>query len=225
MTSFIDRQAQAWSIMAHRWEGNETCNGPGSTMLLTQEIRKRLPGIFKEYNIKTILDCPCGDWAWFKHVDLAGIDYLGWDVEPGIVRRNKDRFGVGDGGVAFENVNALTRSLWPAVDLVIARDFFLHLPTAYALIVLEKIKLSGSKYLLTGTWPGVSNDRDCPLGGGMDGVQAYYARPLDLAAHPFGLGEPLLSFQEAQANVPEWHDDGGEIEGRIGPVDHVLYKL
>lgn len=51
-------------------EGNsESKSGGGSTISSTTTLRHFLPIFFQKYNIKTILDIPCGDYNWMKMVE------------------------------------------------------------------------------------------------------------------------------------------------------------
>lgn len=191
---FAERQASAWHQIRAQFEGHvETVNGPGSTYLATQEIRAALPYIFDKYDIKSMLDAPCGEWNWMQHVNLTGITYIGWDVDAVSIQRNRRKWPKH----TWEHVNLLNTT-WslPNVDLILCRDFFLHLPNRYINVVLRKFRNSGSDYLLTTNWPGADNTRLCDLEGGEDDRPGYYCQPVDLEAKPFSLGPRLESFVE-----------------------------
>ena len=191
---FADRQAAAWHQIREQFEGHvETVNGPGSTYLATQEIRAAMPYIIDKYDIRSILDAPCGEWNWMQHVNLTGITYIGWDVDPVSIKRNRAKWPQH----TWEHINLLNTT-WslPNVDLILCRDFFLHLPNRYINVVLRKFRNSGSDYLLTTNWPGADNKRVCDLEGGEDDRPGYYCQPVDLDAEPFSLGPRLESFVE-----------------------------
>lgn len=199
--------------MRQIWEGNESVNGPGSTLALTENIRHELPRIFKQYGIKTMLDLPCGDWAWLRTVPLDGVDYLGWDVEPTLIAENKQ---LERPGVRFEEVNALTRVDFPCVDLILMKDFLYHLPTRYVLPILLKVILSGSRYLLVTHNPGCRNELRENEAAGMQGVDGYFVTPLDLTQPPFHLPQPIENIVE-EANAADYVDGGIE---RVGMTNH-----
>ena len=48
------------------WNEKETVSGEGSTLDNTENIRRVLPEILSELNIKSIIDVPCGDFKWMK---------------------------------------------------------------------------------------------------------------------------------------------------------------
>ena len=51
----------------------------------TQNILEELPNVIKKYNIKSILDIPCGDFFWMKEHNFKDVNYIGADI----VRFNK----------------------------------------------------------------------------------------------------------------------------------------
>ena len=186
--------------MKERWADTESVNGPGSTLELTQELRANLPYLFSKYDIKTVLDAPCGDWNWMQHVDLWYLDgYTGWDVEPQLIEDNQRRFGDRP-NVNFRQVNLLTTKDYLAVDLFICKDFLYHIDNDDVDWVLSNIKASGTKYLLATHMPGASNDREYQ--GIQDGVPGYFARSLDLCAEPFNMPPSLLDIREQDSIQP-----------------------
>lgn len=187
-TTFIRRQINAWALIRDQFKDNETPNGPGSQLGFTQHLIERLPELFKQYKIQTILDAPCGDWNWMQYVDLDFVSmYAGWDSETAFIEENRKRFGH-TGFQNFKRVNLLTVTKWPSVDLIIMRDFMIHLPTSFSVTILNRIKASGSRYLLATNFPGEHNDYHCDLNGGHDDRPGYFCRPVNLEAEPFNLG-------------------------------------
>jgi hypothetical protein len=191
---FLKNQKASWTQYLDRFEahGSESYSGWGSNLAFTAPIREWLPRIIKRYGIKTMLDAPCGDLNWLQHVDLGHPAYIGWDVEPFIVERNRERFPQH----TFHRVNLLEVKSVPKVDLILCRDFFIHLPNEYITLVLNKFRDSGSHYLATTTYPGISNDHECPLEGGEDGLLGYYCHPVNLEAEPFNLRGRLDAVRE-----------------------------
>lgn len=167
-------------------------------MELTQQLRADLPDLFLKYDITSILDAPCGDWNWMQHVDLRGIDYQGWDVEPGLVDDNQRKFSAPN--VSFRQANLLNTRNFPTVDLIICKDFLFHIDNDDVEWLLSRFAASGSTYLLATHMPGASNDR--PYDGIQDGVVGYFAQSLDICAEPFGMADPLLEIREHDALQP-----------------------
>lgn len=192
--TFLERQAAAWDQIREQFEGHvENYNGPGSTWEATHAVRAELPRIIERYEIKSILDAPCGTFHWMRHVNLSGVQYHGWDIDKVAIQRNREAFPQHN----WECINILeTHWSLPRVDLIICRDFFLHIPNRYIDVCLRKFKNSGSKYLLTTNWPGSDNRRHCDPNGGEDDRPGYYCQPVDLEAEPFSLKGRELSFVE-----------------------------
>lgn len=197
MTDFYDTQAKTWTEVRKYWEFFETVSGPGSTVEMTAPLRDYLKDLFARREITSILDIPCGDWNWMRHVELGDIDYLGWDIEPTNVARNVERWPER----RFAQVNILTCEQVPAVDLILCRDFLIHLPNEHIGEVLAKFIASGSRYLLTTNHPQASNDLDLDPVGEL--FPAYWQRLVNLEAAPFGLTGRVEAFPEPGHPVGE----------------------
>ena len=76
-----------------RRQGKESLSGPGSHLCNVQETIDLIQEAISEYNIKSILDLGCGDWNWFKEIDLKGSTYTGWDADELMIQSNIDNFG------------------------------------------------------------------------------------------------------------------------------------
>ena len=180
--TFAQTQANTWSQIVEDWRTgklgtHDTPSGPGSSHEVTADLREWLPELFSEYNIRTVLDAPCGDFSWMKLVPLLGIDYQGWDVVPELIDANNMLFGE-----RFAVKNLLTAKKIPDVDLIICRDFMIHLRNDDISKLLAKFIKSGARYLLASTHPDAVN-RD----GDDDMYPAYWQREVNLQAEPFNL--------------------------------------
>jgi hypothetical protein len=164
--------------------GAETVSGPGSTFAATRVIRDALPLIVREYQIRTILDIPCGDFNWMSQVGLDDVTYLGGDILKELVNRLNHHFS--SPRRHFRRLSVIDDPL-PASDLVICRDCLVHLTTPDILKALSNIKRSGSRYLLTTTFPSVSCNVDTTTG---------VWRPINLELHPFQMGTPIRIVNE-----------------------------
>lgn len=194
--AFVDEQASAWTGVYEQFKGNETPNGPGSTLAATAALREWLPDLFARHGVKSVLDAPCGDWHWMRHVDLTGVEYTGWDVEPTQVASNRRRLSRRHPAKpVFAVANLLGDTPLPKVDLILCRDFLIHLPNEQALAVLDRFRSSGARFLLTTTSPLASNDRPCPSEG-HDGRPGYWYHPVNVEAPPFGLAGRVEAIRE-----------------------------
>lgn len=166
------------------WGGSESVSGPGSDRAQTSVLEARLPGLFRELGVKSILDIPCGDFHWMKNVDLGSVSYIGADIVKELVDLNRSRYG--NDAIKFMHLNLLEDPL-PTADLVFCRDCLVHLANRDALAALRNIAESGSKYLLTTTFPTRINTSDIATG---------QWRPINLTKEPFSLPEPMLIINE-----------------------------
>ncbi|HUM51738.1 MAG TPA: class I SAM-dependent methyltransferase [Chitinophagales bacterium] len=165
------------------WQDDESVSGTGSNLKQTQEIINQLPNIFKQHAVHSILDLPCGDYNWMKHVDLSDINYIGGDIVPEIINKNNQQYA--SSSVSFVELNLITDKL-PDVDLVFCRDCLVHLSIAQIMDALQNIKKSNAKYLLTTSFTNTKLNRDIVTGDW---------RPINLEIVPFNL-KPIYTLVE-----------------------------
>ena len=143
------------------WDSNESVSGPGSTLEHTTVIRKELPILIKEFNIKTVLDIPCGDYNWMKEIKLDLKKYIGYDIVPEIIIKNTKIYG--NKKIEFKEINMIDNTL-PSADLIICRDGLVHLSFKDIKSTIENFKKSKSKYLLTTTFTRQMKNKDILTG-------------------------------------------------------------
>jgi len=160
-------------------------SGRGSTLAYTEEVRKFLKNLLGDpsYNIKTFLDCPCGDWLWMQTVDLSSVKYFGADITGKTIDENTKCFE--SSNVHF-HVLDWSCSIPPPMDLLMVRDMLFHFSTKRILDVLDHINQSGAKYLLTTTFPNITQAADNKT------FEEISYRNLNLYGPPFNFPEPLL---------------------------------
>lgn len=187
--TFISTQKQTWHAIRESWLGAETVNGPGSTLHCTTSLRTELPALLARHHITSVLDAPCGDRNWSQHIDFT--DYTGWDIDDVQIAADKQRWPQH----TFTVCNLLTVRKIPAVDLIICRDFLIHLPNDRITAVLNKFIASDATYLLASNHPDEHNTTDLPAEG-QDGYAAYWQRPTNLQAEPFTLTHKIDAITE-----------------------------
>ncbi|KKS13838.1 hypothetical protein A2617_00295 [Candidatus Daviesbacteria bacterium RIFOXYD1_FULL_41_10] len=166
------------------WRGRESISGRGSDSDQTKYIVKRVPALFKKMSISTVLDIPCGDFNWMKNVDLNGIKYIGADIIEKLIKNNKDKYGKDN--ISFQYIDITEDSL-PQVDLVLMRDFLVHLSYEDIFKTLNNIYRSGAKYLLTTSFTNRKENKDIITGGW---------QPLNLRIAPFFFPKPIKIINE-----------------------------
>jgi SAM-dependent methyltransferase len=173
------------------WSDPETRSGVGSTLDSTRVIRTELPKALRQLQARVLLDIPCGDFTWMEHVDLSGIDYIGGDIVPTIVERNR-RLHAG-ASRKFMDLD-ITRDDLPDADVLLCRDCMVHLSYANIRAALANIARSSIRYVLMTSFPGRGGNRDVADGDW---------RTLDFQAPPFSFPDPVLSI------VEECEEEGG----------------
>ena len=163
-----------------QWGRNgESISGPGSTVAYTEGFRYFLMGLLRHLDVKTFIDAPCGDFNWMQHVDLTGIQYLGFDIAEDIITENQEKFG--SDTVSFAQADICEDS-FPAADLMMVRDVLFHLPEKYIFQFFENFLMQDIPYLLT-TSHHRRRNTDIPTPGGF--------RHLNLRKLPYRLPAPM----------------------------------
>jgi hypothetical protein len=167
------------------FHGTESRSGTGSSLLQTRVIREEIPRLMHELRVGHLLDVPCGDWNWMRHVDLSGIRYTGGDIVRAILDRNNASFG--SERCRFEYLDIVSGPL-PRADLILCRDCLVHLNFKDGLAALEQFRKSGAKWLLTTTFTERSGNAELREGD--------IWRPLNLEKPPYNLPKPERCLNE-----------------------------
>lgn len=149
----------------------------------TETIRTEIPALMQRLELRSLLDIPCGDHNWMSSVldKNKWIQYIGGDIAPELIQKNRERFP----GRNFGVVDLVSDQL-PGADLILVRDGLVHLPHEFVIKAIQNIKASGSRYLLATTFPGRPN-KD---------IQVGQWHPMDLSDKIFGLGQPTELINE-----------------------------
>lgn len=126
------------------WGNNESRSGFGSTSVETETLRKRVPELLHDLGVRSILDIPCGDFAWMSQIPL-NLSYIGADIVDELVEANRSRYG--SDTRRFHKLD-LTQDSLPQADLVLCRDCLVHLCYDNIRRAFNQIRLSGARYLL-----------------------------------------------------------------------------
>jgi hypothetical protein len=179
---------QIFSTMYRRnsWGNKGSVSGHGSDLIQTATIRREIANLSATLGIKTMLDAPCGDYYWMKEVPMDLTSYVGADIVAEMIESNQRQYG--SSKVGFRVLDIMKDDL-PRVDLILCRDCLVHLPLQAAASALRNFVRSGSKYLLTTTYPGALKRNEQLL------ITGNW-RPLDLQLPPFSLPEPVRVINE-----------------------------
>jgi SAM-dependent methyltransferase len=168
----------------NEWADAESVSGRGSTLERTVAVRGALPALLESVGARSLLDAPCGDFNWMRHVDLAGVEYTGADVVPDLIARNRLRYeGNGRRFVVLD----ITSDRLPWADVILCRDCFIHLSFKHIHAAVANFKRSNSAYLLATTHTKVQENRDIETGGW---------RSVNLQLPPFNFPSPIRLITE-----------------------------
>ncbi len=168
----------------NKWGSCETVSGHGSTLYETKTIRKEIPKLLKQFKIKSVLDAPCGDLNWIKHIKKNICDYFGVDIVEDLIKNNRKEYGSKKTKFALLD---LTKDPLPKKDLILCRDCLPHFSYDNIKKAIINFKESGSKYLLTTTFTGIKQNKNIKTGGW---------RKINLEEAPFNFPKPLKIINE-----------------------------
>jgi SAM-dependent methyltransferase len=180
---------------ANKFRGRESASGPGSGINETRVIISELPKVFAKFDCRTILDLPCGDFHWMKHVDLTGMEYIGADIVTALVESNQRKYAKAN--IRFHKLDLIKDEL-PRVDLILCRDCLVHLSFKDAFRALHNVCASDSDYFLSTTFTRRRHNRDIATG---------QWRAVNLEAAPFNLPPPLKMINEETTEGGEANRD------------------
>jgi len=178
------------------WGGTESPSGRGSTLAATAAIRQALPTLVASFNIRSMLDIPCGDGYWMSQVRMKLNRYIGADVVGDLVASCVARCPSNENTEReVLRLDLIVHQL-PSVDLIFCRDCLVHLSFASISSAIANIKASGSTYLMATTYPGRQNSD----------IATGEWRPINLQAKPFGFPPPLVLVNEQCVDPPGYSD-------------------
>ena len=157
--------------------------GPGSSIKYTENLRLHFPLLVEKFNIKSILDAPCGDFNWMKLVvPTLDVDYTGADIVSVLIENNINLYKTDK--IKFEVLD-ITRDKFPNVDLMVCRDCLFHLSNDSIKLFLDNFLNSNIKYLLTTTHYNNADFKNTDIKDGN-------FRLLDLFSAPFNFDKDVL---------------------------------
>lgn len=164
-----------------RWHSTESVSGWGSELRNTMQIIRELPGLLRRLGICSMLDVPCGDFNWMRHVDLDGIDYIGGDIVADIVATNQGNYG--GSGKCFVQLDLLKDPL-PDCDLILCRDCLFHFSHDDVFRALSQFAQTSARYVLTTTFTYWQYPRNANITTGQ-------WTPINLEMPPYDLAPPM----------------------------------
>ena len=177
----------------NHWGDSESISGPGSRIDATANLRNEIEPLLKKFEIKIIIDAPCGDFNWMKLVDLNNLEYHGMDIVEDLIAENNKKYARSN--IRFILKNIIDEKL-PYADLILCRDLLAHLSNNNIYKVVNNFIGSGSKYLLTTSYEQQIENSDIITGSW---------RKMNLLLPPFNFPEPIYKIEE---KPPEYLENG-----------------
>jgi len=129
------------------WGSQESVSGVGSEKYYTENIRSWLVLNIPKYQIRNIVDSPCGDFNWMRYVlENVSVDYLGIDIVYDLIDRNTKKYS--NKNISFRKSNIVDQPI-PDCDLLIVRDCLFHFSYIDIDRFLKNINKTNYKFLLT----------------------------------------------------------------------------
>ena len=172
--------------LSNAWQNPESVSGRGSTLARTKEIMSHLPVLLHELRAQTLLDAACGDFNWMRYTDLGAVGYIGVDLVPDLICRNRRLYETQHRTFAVLDI---TRDYLPTADAILCRDCFIHLSFTRIHAAISNFKRTGARHLLCTTHDSLQENTDCPDGGW---------RSVNLQLPPFSFPPPLKLMVEDQ---------------------------
>lgn len=168
-------------------QGSETRSGPGSTLENTVSVRNKIKEWITEHNWSTMIDIPCGDFNWMKHIVYSFQKYIGGDIVSRAIEENTRKYG--NETTSFVNFDILTDNI-PEGDVLLVRDIVGHFPLSDGEKIVQTILASKCKYLISTTWYNV-NDPVYHERHINQGTTHGHFYPVNLMSAPFNFPAPM----------------------------------
>src|SRR5262245_48611418 len=172
-------------------------SGIGSDEEMVEPWARVVRNLIREKQVRTIVDVGCGDFRVGDAIRSTGIAYIGVDIVPALIERNRGLFG--DAATQFVCLDAVVAPL-PDGDLCILKQVLQHLANAEIDRILRRTR-KFPYVLVTEFWPTVTPsfrpNRDKPTNASTRGYLGSGVYP---HLPPFCYGTPQILL-EAPVNA------------------------
>lgn len=141
------------------WGSDVSRSGTGSD-LWSPEARlavTAIEAVLHRFDIKSILDCACGDATWMVPFFVARhpeIQYRGVDIVSDVIEQNRQRHP----GVDFEAMDLAEARLPTGADMIFSKETINHMGLEDAMSTIQRFRETGARYLLTNVHEGSVNE-------------------------------------------------------------------
>ncbi len=157
---------------------HDTRSGLASTAKQTRELRRSLPVLLDQFQVRSLLDAGCGDSDLIVSI-ADGLDlYIGVDLLEEVIRCNIERLAYRP--MMTFCVADIARDKLPRCDAVLCREVLEYCTQSEQALILRNIARSGAKFLIA----------PFSATAGNSGDPAKVSPSLDLTADPHRLPMP-----------------------------------
>ena len=185
-------KSRHWVQKSSLAENNISVSGHGSNINTDQSknLIKCLLNFFDKYQIKSVLDMPCGDFLWMNEIMKKNnvLKYLGIDIVDEIIKNNTKLYE--NEKIKFKTFDIINFKTVENFDLVLMRDFFIHNRNSDIKQILINLKHMNIKYFAFENYNILKNTD----------VTTGKHRKINLKLQPFNLGEPIYYFKDYEVD-------------------------
>lgn len=170
-------------------------SGPGSIASLNSVFLEYLRKFIDDNQINSIADIGCGDFQLLRNFPLGTCNYIGFDVVPSIIEKNRRTWA--NNSTAFSNMPTNLDDL-PNKDLYIIKDVLIHLPNSLSKEILEAI-LKRCKFAI------IVNNNSSDTDNFNSDISPGQFRPVDVSLDPFNFKVmDTILYGQACYYDPKW---------------------
>lgn len=159
------------------WQGG---SGAGSRSDATVAYRRVVERLISARDVRTVVDVGCGDWEFSQLIDWSSVTYVGLDVVPELIDRNRAKFQ--EPNVRFECEDVRKSLALPSADVLLCKDVLQHWPIGWIQDFLARTRPRYRYRLLTNDIASLH----CPPGALNSPINPGEWRTLDLESAEFG---------------------------------------
>tara|TARA_B110000305_G_C19254612_1_gene546453 strand:- start:204 stop:914 length:711 start_codon:yes stop_codon:yes gene_type:complete len=184
--SFITNEEKKFNFIYKNkyWQNidNGSLSGAGSNLDdSTHNLSLELPKFINKYKIGSLVDIPCGDWAWMSKLELSNINYTGCDIVEDMIEVNNKKYK--NSKITFIKKNLSCDDL-PKADMILVRDLLVHLKYPDIISCLNNIKKHKYAYIAITNFPSLGENIDNRFGDRW--------KPINFNLKPYLLPKPDL---------------------------------
>ena len=172
------------------WQSGESKSGSGSDLDNLKNYNINLDNFFEKYQIKSMLDIPCGDFLFMeKFLKNKNIKYTGGDIVEELIQNNKKKYK----NYKFEVFDIINNHKNEKFDVLHVKDCLFHFSFNDIWKVIENISSFQTKYtLITSHKSLIMKNLD---------IESGEFRHLDLEKKPFNFPKPIYKIYEYKFNI------------------------